>query len=95
MEGAGSILIVAAAIGVWVLIVAYPYIVARRRRIRNLDGVKLLCVLSLFIPVVWIVAICYAALSESQPPAPAQRQPAKPPKGWVPSKSLNYDETKI
>ena len=46
--------------GVWVLILWAPIVVAKNRQHPNIDMVRILCLLSFFLPILWVAAAIYA-----------------------------------
>jgi len=62
-----------------VLLAAIPGLVAGHRRVANANSVSWLGVIGIFIPPVWIVALCWAFLAPGQPQTPT-RSPSLQPK---------------
>jgi uncharacterized membrane protein/ribosomal protein L37AE/L43A len=79
---------------VYYLIIFYPVTLAKQRRIDSIGAVKGLCVLAIFMPLIWIIAILIAAMAKANQLSPeAAKATARRPKGYVGGKNLAFKDT--
>jgi len=79
-----EIVLILVCLAVWLLVARLPVTIAKHRRHNNVEGVKLMTIIGVVIPLCWIAAVIWACAGTTIPakgPLPVK----------LSAKALNYD----